>query len=71
MKGERKGGIYIIYTPNLGYEITVPGREKEQGRFRGSIEGAKKERYRAVQGRGRWKPEMASFRLKWLPSVAV
>ena len=33
--------IYIIYTPNLGLEIAVPGREKEQGRFRGSSEGAK------------------------------
>ena len=33
--------IYIIYTPNLGLEIAVPGREREQGRFRGSIEGAR------------------------------
>ena len=32
--------ICIIYTPNLGWGITVPGREREQGRFRGSIEGA-------------------------------
>ena len=32
--------IYIIYTPNLGLEIAVPGRESEQGRFRGSTEGA-------------------------------
>ena len=32
--------IYIIYTPNLGSEIAVPGREREQGRFRGSTEGA-------------------------------
>ena len=31
--------IYIIYTPNLGSEISLPGREREQGRFRGSIEG--------------------------------
>ncbi len=22
--------IYIIYTPNLGLEITLPGREREQ-----------------------------------------
>ena len=33
-------GRYILYTPNLGFEIAVPGREKEQGRFRGSNEGA-------------------------------
>jgi len=32
--------IYIIYTPNLGLEITVSVREREQGRFRGSSEGA-------------------------------
>ena len=31
---------YIIYTPNLGFAITLPGREREQGRFRGSSEGA-------------------------------
>ena len=33
--------IYIIYTPNLGSRIAVPGREREQGRFRGSSEGAR------------------------------
>ena len=33
--------LYIIYTPNLGFEIAVPGREREQGRFRGSSEGAR------------------------------
>ncbi len=33
--------IYIIYTPNLGLEIAVSVREREQGRFRGSIEGAR------------------------------
>ena len=32
--------IYYIYTPNLGSEVAVPGREREQGRFRGSTEGA-------------------------------
>jgi len=32
--------IYIIYTPNLGLEIAVSVREREQGRFRGSSEGA-------------------------------
>ena len=32
--------IYIIYTPNLGLAIAIPGREREQGRFRGSSEGA-------------------------------
>jgi len=32
--------LYIIYTPNLGSEIAVSVREREQGRFRGSIEGA-------------------------------
>ena len=33
--------ICIIYTPNLGLRITIPGREREQGRFRGSTKGAK------------------------------
>ena len=30
--------IYTISPPNLGLEIIVPGREREQGRFRGSRE---------------------------------
>ena len=33
--------ICIIYTPNLGLEITVLGREREHSRFRGSSEGAR------------------------------
>ena len=33
--------IYIIYTPNLGSEITLFDREREQGRFRESSEGAR------------------------------
>ena len=33
--------IYIISTPNLGFEIAVRGQEREQGRFRGSREGAR------------------------------
>ena len=32
--------IYILYTPNLGFLIAVSRREREQGRFRGSSEGA-------------------------------
>ena len=32
--------IYIMYTPNLGFGIAVPGQEREQGRFKGSTEGA-------------------------------
>ena len=32
--------ISIIYTLNLGWAIAVPGWEREQGRFRGSSEGA-------------------------------
>ena len=35
--------ICIISSPNLGFEIAIPGREREQGRFRGSSEGAGKE----------------------------
>lgn len=30
----------IIYTPNLGFQITVSVREREQSRFRGSTKGA-------------------------------
>ena len=33
--------VYIVYIPNLGSRIALPGREREQSRFRGSIEGAK------------------------------
>ena len=32
--------IYIIYTPNLGCRIALPGPEKDKGRFGGSSEGA-------------------------------
>ena len=32
--------IYILYTPNLGLGIAVFDREREQSRFKGSIEGA-------------------------------
>ena len=32
---------YILYTPNLGIEITVSGREREQGRYRKSSEGVR------------------------------
>ena len=39
--------IYTIYTPNLGFEIAVPGREREQSRFRGSTEGVGREHRRA------------------------
>ena len=46
---------YIIYTPNLGLEIAVPGREREQGRFRGSIEGA----------RGSKREQRESISTKW------
>ena len=35
--------MYIIYTPNLGLGIAVFDRKREQGHFRGSIEGAKGE----------------------------
>ena len=34
--------IYIIYTPNLGLWITRFDREREQGRFRGSNEEARR-----------------------------
>ena len=33
--------IYIIYTPNLGFEIAVFDQEREQGRLRGSSERAR------------------------------
>ena len=33
--------IYIIYTPNLGSGIAVFVQEREQGRFKGSSEGAR------------------------------
>jgi len=41
--------IYIIYTPNLGYEIVVFAREREQGRFRESNEGAQREHEGALR----------------------
>ena len=36
IESDKEGCIYIIYTPNLGFPIAVFGREREQGRFRGS-----------------------------------
>ena len=36
----RRFYIYIISSPNLAFEIAIPGREREQGHFRGSREGA-------------------------------
>ena len=39
----------IIHTPNLGLGVTIPGWEKEQSRFRGSIEGAKRRSKRAAR----------------------
>lgn len=33
--------ICFIHTPNLGLAIAIPGREMEQGRFRGSTAGVK------------------------------
>jgi len=36
-----KGNIYIYYIhPELRIGVAVPGREREQGRLRGSTEGA-------------------------------
>ena len=32
--------LYTHYTPNLGYGISFLDGEREQGRFRGSGEGA-------------------------------
>ena len=40
--------IYIIYTPNLGLRNAVSVQEREQGRFRGSSEGAKE----SIKGAG-------------------
>ena len=39
--------IYIIYTPNLGFGKADSVRKREQGRFRGSREGAGREQERA------------------------
>ena len=33
--------IFIIIPPNLVLRIAVPGRERKQGRFRGSSQGAR------------------------------
>lgn len=49
--------LYIIYTPNLGLEMTVPGQGREQGRFRGSTEGV----YRLEPILAIWKPRGRSF----------
>jgi len=61
--------------------IALPGREREQGRFRGSSEGAggstegalreqrgsKGEHCGAVQRRSRWEPELAAL----YPAIAA
>ena len=58
--------IYIIYTPNLGLGIACFVREREQGRFRGSTEGAPREHKGASREQGgavmsaaHWEPELA------------
>ena len=77
--------IYIIYTPNLRLGIAVSVREREQGRFKGSSEGAKgsnggapreergadRERYGAVQGRSRWEPKLAALSRLQLPILIL
>ena len=63
-------GIYIsiIYTPNLGLGIAVSVREREQGRFRESIEGALGEYYRGAAPRhSLGEPELATS----YPAIAV
>ena len=42
--------IYITYTPYLGLGIAVFVREREQGRFRGSTEGAQREHRGSTEG---------------------
>ena len=46
----QKNYIYVIYARNLGLQITLPGREREQGRFRGSTGGAPREHGGATEG---------------------
>ena len=41
--------IYIIYTPNLGFEIAVLDQKRKQGRYRGSSEGAVREQGGALR----------------------
>ena len=43
---------YIIYIPNLGFSIAVFDQEREQGRFRGSSEGASREHWGSTRGHG-------------------
>jgi hypothetical protein len=42
----------IIYTPNLGLEITVSVREREQGRFKGGNEGSNEGAMGSTKGAG-------------------
>jgi len=44
--------IYIIYTPNLGFEIAVLDQKRKQGRYRGSSEGAVREQGGALKEHG-------------------
>ena len=53
--------IYIIYTPNLGLRIAIPGREREQGRFKGSTEGALREHRGAARGSLNLYPAIAAY----------
>ena len=48
--------IYIIYTPSLGLEITAFVREREQGRFKSSTEGAP----RRAKGRSIREPKIVA-----------
>ena len=42
--------MYITYTPNLGLRVTIFDQEREQGRFRGSNEGAPGEHKESLWG---------------------
>ena len=71
----RKLYIYIIYTPNLGSRITLPGRGREQGCFRGSTKGAMSEHRGTTEGaRGSTggaerEHEAVQGRSRWEPEV--
>ncbi len=60
-------GMLYIYTPNLGLEITIFVLGREQGRFRGSREGARGSKGEQGGARGRSTRGAAQGSLNWLP----
>ena len=65
-------GMYFIHTPNLGFVVSVRGRESEQDRFRGSCKGAWGSIEGGMTGERLWTyNDEADRSLKWMFSISA